>query len=45
MFVEANNGDFNLQTGSPAINAGDPNSTSDPDGSIADMGAFFRASN
>ncbi len=27
--------------GSPCINAGDPNSPLDPDGTIADMGAYF----
>ena len=31
--------DFHLQAGSPAIDAGDP-STLDPDGTVADLGAF-----
>ena len=33
-------GDFALQPGSPAIDAGDPVAATDPDGSRADMGAF-----
>ena len=45
LFVDAGNGDFNLQAGSPAINAGDPSSALDPDGSVADMGAFHRDAN
>jgi len=40
LFVDAVNGDFNLQAGSPCINTGDPTSPLDPDGSRADMGAF-----
>jgi hypothetical protein len=35
------NGDFTLQLNSPCIDAGDPNSPLDPDGTIADMGAFY----
>jgi len=33
-------GNFNLKPGSPCIDAGDPASPSDPDGSRADMGAL-----
>lgn len=33
-------GDLHLRPGSPAIDAGDPTSPRDPDGSVADMGAF-----
>jgi predicted outer membrane repeat protein len=32
--------DFHLKAGSPGIDAGDPSSPHDPDGSIADLGAF-----
>ena len=41
MFVNATTGDFNLQWGSPCIDAGDPASPLDPDSSIADIGAFY----
>ena len=40
MFLNAAAGDF-LQLGSPAIDAGDPASPLDPDGTRADMGALF----
>lgn len=33
-------GDLHLQPGSPCIDAGDPNSPNDPDGTRADMGAL-----
>lgn len=33
--------DFTLQPGSPAIDAGDPGGLRDPDGTIADIGAFW----
>jgi len=35
--------DFHLRPDSPCINAGDPESPPDPDGTIADMGAFFHS--
>jgi len=40
LFCEPQNGDFTLAENSPCIDAGDPNSPYDPDGTIADMGAF-----
>lgn len=40
-FVDAANNDFNLQSGSPCIDTGDPNSSLDPDGTRADMGALY----
>lgn len=33
--------DLYLTTGSPCIDAGDPSAPPDPDGSVADIGAFF----
>ncbi|NQS97598.1 MAG: right-handed parallel beta-helix repeat-containing protein, partial [candidate division Zixibacteria bacterium] len=39
LFVEE--GDFRLLAGSPCVDAGDPNSPPDPDGTIADIGAFY----
>ena len=39
-FTDPENGDFTLQPNSPCINAGDPNSDLDPDGTVADIGAI-----
>jgi hypothetical protein len=44
LFVNAGNGDFHLQADSPCIDAGDPTFPLDPDGTIADIGAFYRQS-
>ena len=41
LFTDPNNGDFTLQSTSPCIDAGDPNSDRDPDGTRADIGAKF----
>jgi PKD repeat protein len=41
LFVDAGNGDYHLQPTSPCIDAGDPTSPLDPDGTTADMGAWF----
>ena len=41
LFVDSENGNYHLQTGSPCIDAGDPTSPLDPDGTPADIGAFY----
>ena len=41
MVKNPQNDDFSLRKGSPAIDTGDPTSTPDPDGTRADMGAFY----
>ena len=41
LFVDPDNGGFILQPTSPCIDAGDPESELDPDGTIADMGAYY----
>jgi hypothetical protein len=41
IFTDTENGDFTLQPTSPCIDAGDPNSPLDPDGTVADMGAYY----
>ena len=42
-FADPDNGDYRLTDGSPCIDAGDPNSPHDPDGTQADMGALYFA--
>ncbi len=39
--VHPSTGNFELSPGSPCIDAGDPFSPNDPDGSSADMGAYY----
>lgn len=41
LFVDAAADNFRLQAISPCVDAGDPTSPPDPDGTIADLGAFF----
>ena len=41
LFNDPLNGDYHLTEDSPCIDAGDPGSPLDPDGTIADMGAFY----
>jgi fibronectin type 3 domain-containing protein len=41
LFVDIVRGDYHLQANSPCIDAGDPASPLDPDGTRADMGALY----
>ena len=40
-FADTANGDYHLTAGSPCIDAGDPELLPDPDGTVADIGAFY----
>jgi len=41
LFLDPDNGDYRLSPDSPCIDAGDPDSPPDPDGTRADIGAFY----
>jgi uncharacterized protein (TIGR02145 family) len=41
LFYNVEIGDYSLQINSPCIDAGDPESEFDPDGTIADIGAYY----
>lgn len=41
LFVDESNGDYHLTEYSPCIDAGDPTSPLDPDGTIVDMGVYY----
>jgi len=41
LFVDPENDDYQLTSASPCIDAGDPESPPDPDGTRADMGAYY----
>jgi len=41
LFLDPGSNDFHLTSDSPCIDSGDPSSPPDPDGSIADMGAYY----
>ena len=41
LFIDLANNNFGLQAGSPCIDTGAPNSSTDPDGTISDMGAIY----
>lgn len=41
LFIDPANGDFHLSASSLYIDSGDPNTPQDPDGTIADIGAYY----
>jgi len=40
-YIDSGNENYHLSEMSPCIDAGDPNSPLDPDGTVADMGAYY----
>ncbi len=40
-WTDPDNGDYTLQETSPCIDAGNPSTPDDPDGTVADMGVFY----
>jgi len=41
LFVDSDNGNFQLQLASPCINAGSPDYPTDPDGTLKDIGPYY----
>ncbi|MBU1881351.1 T9SS type A sorting domain-containing protein [bacterium] len=41
LWVDPDNGDYNLQSGSPCVDAGDPSYPLDPDASYIDIGVYY----
>ena len=41
LFIDSVNGNYHLQETSPCIDAGDPSTSLDPDGTITDMGTYY----
>lgn len=41
LFIDADNGNYQLSSNSPCIDAGNPASPLDPDNTVADMGAYY----
>jgi hypothetical protein len=41
LFADVEDSDYHLQSGSPCIDSGDPDSPFDPDSTVTDLGAFY----